>query len=317
LRPTRIRDKKMKKTFILVAVIGSRIMANAQTTNNTGGVGWLQVIFWILILLFILLYYYFRKKLKEEQIQMGEVFQSRGFSNTDLILTKGSFSPTGKISSQLVLDKATFNIAIGVKDGVLSFFGGEYRGKLVVKDAAVAIENKFFNYLFSVYNNIIGSVIFRIKYERKIRHLFDIHINDIVEIEPQEANYGAVILNIYDQSDKRTILCFHYSLNSLNNNLANIMIRVFEKILDSGSISSAKISQINEEIENACKKASDEIKKKTLKGVALVGGIIVGAAAVAASRAGKDLGNYSKSSGRYMNPDTGIIVDEDGNRLPW
>jgi len=272
----------MKKTvLVLTAVFGFGMIANAQTPNETGGGSGMM---WVSILALILLglwYLYNKKRNAQEETKLNEIFQNRGFSNTELIVTKGSISPTGNFGS-LGLENPTFNILIGVKDGVLSFFGGEYLGEVTLKNNAV------------IFKKSSITATWFLKKAKKFSHLFDIPISDIAEIVPQQKSKNVVILNIYEKSDKRTKLCFHYwSLNTLNIALANILMDAFEIILETGSISKGRISQINEDIEYACKtKGDDELKRRFFKGVgavALVGAIVTG---VAVSRSGRESFKY-------------------------
>ena len=222
----------------------------------------------ILLLTLGIVVFYFIYRKKVESIIFGdrftikeliEILQAKGFTNTELIITEGSISPTGNILSS-GLEKPTFNILIGVKDGVLSFFGGGTNcGRFRFKNDAVILNdsyNRLSTYMFSMRKD-----------EKKYRHLFDILISDIVEISPQQKG-KAVILNIYEKSDRRTRLCFHYwSLNELNIVIGNIMMGAFEKIMETGSISKGKISQINEDIYEAIKENTNLLKTKIFKGV--------------------------------------------------
>jgi len=305
----------MKKVvLVLTAVIGFGITVSAQTTNGMGGGKiWLSIIAWIALLLFVALWYF---KKKGKQTQLDEIFQEKGFSNTELIFTRGSLSPTGNFTSS-GLEKPTFNILIGVKDGVLSFFGGGYLGMLTIENGAVILNAKAD--LMPV-NKIVNAILHP-KMNNKIRHLFDMPISDIAEIMPYQKSKDVVVLDILEKSDKRTRLCFHYwTLKTFNIALANIMMSAFEQILETGSISKGKISQINEKIQDASEAGNDEALRNIFKGIStvvLVGGVIAGVTAAAVSRAGKDIGSYSKSTTRYQSTETGNIYDEDGNRVPF
>jgi len=282
----------MKKVvLVLTAVIGFGITANAQTPNKSDGEAvWLLVL--VLALIGIGIWYLYKKKRVKRvgvaQTQLNEILQDKGFSNTDLILTKGSLSSTGDFSQMTGLDHPTFNIAIGVKDGVMSFFGGGYSGVLTIKDNVVILDKNFIGKYSRLFEKI-----FRPKTENRIRHLFDIPISNITEIVPKQKNRDVVVLDIYEKSDKRTRLCFHYSriLNSLNIALANIILDAFGRILETESISKGKISQINEDIQDALKAGDDLLRKKIFKGLSTVvlAGAVVGG--IALSNAGKDVGS--------------------------
>ena len=256
--------------------------ANAQTPNPKGGGAiWIA----ILALLSLVLWYFFKKKLKgktetqssDTQIQVSEIYQGKGFSNTELIVTHGSISPTGDFGS-MGLDDPTYNILIGVKNGILSFFGGEQLGEFIVKNNACTFQKK------------PASETFLFKKPKKFSHLFDIPISDIAEIVPRQKGKNVVILNIYEKSDNRTRLCFHYAgLNELNIALANILMDAFGRILETESISKGIITQINEDIEDALKEGNALFKKKVFKGIStvvLVGAIIGVGAVGAANRMG-------------------------------
>ena len=305
----------MKKVVLaLTAVIGFETTVSAQTTNGMGGgMIWLSIIVWIAVVWW---YFHKKKQVKNNQVQLDEIFQEKGFSNTELILTEGTLSPTGN-STLRGVENPTDNILIGVKDGVLSFFGGGYTGKLTIKNDAVVLNARA---EIMPVGKIIDISLYP-KKDRKIRHLFDIPISDIAEITPYQKSKNVVVLDILEKSDKRTMLCFSYwKLKTLNTALANITMSAFEQILETGSISKGKISQINEKIQAACKAGNDEALKIMLKGigtVVLVGGAVAGVTAAAVSRAGKDIGSSPKSTARYQSTETGNIYDEDGNRVPF
>jgi len=256
----------MKKILLsLIAVIGFGMTANAQTLNDTRSrMAWPI----ILILIFVVGYFLFRKgdgkDKKNKKDKLNNYLQERGFSNTELIYTAGAISPTGKWSKNWGLDNPTDDIFIGVKNGILSFFSGWGIGIKGIKDC------------------------------EKIRHLFDIPINDVAEIEPQLKYESIVILNIYDKSDKRTMLCFCcWPYTKLNIELANILMSAFERIFETGSISEERISQINENIKEAIDAANKKLSINIIKGLGaavLAGTLVVGgAAASGVSRWKKDL----------------------------
>jgi len=253
-----------KNALVLTAVVGFGMTVNAQTLNEAAGSYSTVLIVGIVIVVMIRLFLPFvnKKSGKKEPIQLNEVFQEKGFSNEDLILTYSAISPTGNFSIWTGVENPTNNIIIGVKNGVLSFFGG---GITMFTDEYV------------------------IKNHNKIRHLFDITISDITEIAPQQKEKGIIILNIYEKSDRRTRLCFQQNLGlkELNITLANILMSAFERILETESLSKAKISQINEDMQDALKNAGELLKKRIFKGlstVVLAGTLIVGGAAVTGVR---------------------------------
>lgn len=238
--------------------------------------------------------------------KLKKTFQDKGFATTELIATRGSISPTGIFDKWKGLENPIFNIIIGVKDGKLSFFGGGYLGMLTVKSGAVAVEKSYLNVL---------------SVEKKdFSHLFDIPISEIARIVPTQGK-NIVILDIFEKSDKRTRLCFHYmTLDALNIGLANILMGAFEIILETESISNVRISQINEDIQAACKAGNEEALKTILKAagaIILVGAVVAGATAAAVSRAGKDIGSSPRSSARYQGTETGNLYDEGGNVVPF
>jgi len=274
----------MKKVvLVLTAVIGFGITASAQTMNGmSGGTVWLSVLILIGVVIWVI---YKITRGKGEQSRLDEIFQEKGFSNTELIFTKGSLSPTGNFTS-MGLEKPTFNILIGVKDGVLSFFGGGYLGMLTIENGTVVLNAKA---EIMPVGKIVDAILHP-KMDKKIRHLFDIPISDIAEIVPQQKSKDVLILNIYEKSDKRTRLCFHYSkiLNSLNIALAKILMDAFAQILETGSISKGKISQINEDVEYALKNGDEEIMRKFFKGIAAVALPLAIVTGVAVSRSGRE-----------------------------
>ena len=249
------------------------------------------------------------------EITLNEIFQTKGFSNTELILTGGAISPTGNFTPS-GLENPTYNILVGVKDGILSFFGGGLINTLTIKNGAVSLTNP----LKGILGKIIDSILHP-KKDKEIKHLFDIPISNIVEIVPQQKNDGYVVLNICEKSNKVTKLCFHYwHLKAYNIAVSNILMKVFEEILETRSISKAKISLINEDIQEANRLANTGALGAIFKGfstVLLVGGIVAGATAAAVSRAGKDIGNYPKSTTRYLNTESGNTFDENGNKVPY
>jgi hypothetical protein len=219
------------------------------------------------------------------EITLNEIFQTKGFSNTELILTGGSISPTGNYSSILGIEKPNYNILIGVKDGRLSFFGGGSLGMLKIKDNAVTLApliSSIFLFGFKIIDRI-----FLPKENRRFRHLFDIPISDITEIVPQQKNNGYVVLNICEKSEKITKLCFHCLVKAPNILFANIMMDIFEKILRQGSLSKAEISLINEDIQEANELANKKILTAMFKGIStvvLASAIVVGVANRAVDR---------------------------------
>ena len=202
------------------------------------------------------------------EITLNEIFRERGFSNTELIFTGGSISPTGNYSSILGVEKPNYNILIGVKDGILSFFGGGYTGMLKIKDNAVTLAPLISSILLFGLKIIDG--IFLPKENKKFRHLFDIPISDITEIVPQQKNNGYVVLNICEKSGKITKLCFHCLVKAPNILFANIMMRTFEEILETGSISKTKISLINEDMQEAIRLANAKALGAMVKGISTV-----------------------------------------------
>ena len=213
------------------------------------------------------------------EITLNEIFRERGFSNTELIPTNGSISPTGKYSSIMGIEKPNYNILIGVKDGILSFFGGGSLGMLKLKDGVVMVAPLISNILLFGFKII--DRIFLPKENRKFRHLFDIPISDIAEIVPQQKNNGYIILNICTKSNKITKLCFHSLVKAPNILFANIMMDIFEKILRQGSLSMAEISLKNEDIQEANDLANKKILTAMFKGIStvvLASAIVVGVA---------------------------------------
>jgi len=163
------------------------------------------------------------------EITLNEIFKEKGFSNKELILTEGSLSPTGNFSQLLGLEDPTYNILIGIKDGVLSFFGGGHLGMLTIKNDAVTLNRKL-----SLTLSLIKS--------KKFSHLFDIPISNIAEIIPRQKEKSVVVLNIYEKSDKRIRLCFHAQLlNEINIAIANILMDAFERILGTENLSKGQL----------------------------------------------------------------------------
>jgi hypothetical protein len=283
--------KSVQILVVLSLVIGFGMTVNAQTPNKTVGGAILSLIpLLVCVIVGICYYLYTKKRAEKKQTQLNEIFQAKGFSNTELILTEGSLSPTCNFSQTSGLENPTFNVLIGAKDGVLSFFCVGKSGRFTIKNGAVSLSKKFV-YLPFIDFFFIDNLILK---EKKFRHLFDIPVSNIVKIVPQQKEKWVVVLNIHEKSGKITMLCFHCQLlNELNIAFTNILMEAFEIIFKTESISKEEIFRINKDIQDAKEEGKVLLGKKLFKGFSTVilASAIVGGIAI--SKAGKESFKYA------------------------
>lgn len=206
-----------------------------------------------------------KKRKKEYQPIFSEIFKKRGFSATDIIWTN-----CRQIIRSNAKDDKVHNIVLGVKNGMVSFFGGgSQRVNFGVENEKVAFYNvvkpKWKKLLKEAENIILsnGSVaktFFPKKDEKKFKHLVDVPIYAIKAVEGKEiGNRTELFIEYSDNLIKISPYCsnINYSIDT-----ANIIIGVFNTILN-GGLSNSKIYRANIAINEASAKDSEMTRELT------------------------------------------------------
>ena len=210
-----------------------------------------------------------QQKAKERKIEyqpiFSDIFKKRGFSATDIIWTN-----CRQIIRKNANDYMIHNIVFGVKNGMVSFFGGgSQRVNFGVEDEKVAFYSiripKWKKLLketedILLSNGFVAKILFPKKDEIKFKHLVDVPIYAIEAVEGKEIG-------------NRTELFIEYSSDNLikfspycsNTNYAietvNAITDVLDTILD-GDLSNSKIYRTNLAINEASAKDGEMTRNK-------------------------------------------------------
>ena len=183
---------------------------------------------------------------KEYQPIFVEIFKERGFSATDIIWTNCQY----KIKDYVGVN----NIVFGVKNGVLSFFGG---GTSMVNWRKLLKENG--DFLLS--DGSVAKTLFPKHDNYKFRHLFDIPIHSIENFEGKQKGKEVELLIEYSDDSLGKLLPDCGNVNP-NIEIINAIIGAFNKIMENNTLSKTRISIINDEICEAIKEDDDMTRSK-------------------------------------------------------
>jgi len=238
-------------------------------------------------LIFIHSYQKAKERKKEYQPVLVEIFKKRGFSATDITWTNCQYKPKNY--------GAVNNIVFGVRNGILSFFGG---GTAMVK-----FETKDGKGAFSIsrvlswrkllkenddlflYDGETAKRLFPKKEESQFRHLFDISINEIEDFEGKQiGNKVELLIDCSDNLIKLSPVC-----NNIDPKIdtVNVLIGALNKIMENNTLSKTKISTINDEINEIINEDGRITGKKQLRTLGKVAGgalLIAGGAAALGAR---------------------------------
>ena len=232
------------------------------------------------------------KNLKEYQPVFNEIFKKQGFSATDIICTNCS-----QIIHKNTYEYMVHNIVIGVKDNVISFFGGGSRRvnfkigdkKVLFFEKSTTHEDMLNKALrqpedIVLYDGITAGVLFSGVNERNFRHLFDIPIDNLEGIEGMSRDKRIELF--IEHSGELLTIAPYCKYNQPATDTANIIVDVFDKIMND-TLSSIKIYKTNIAIHTAHKQDIDIATKAFWGKVGAVVGAAVaigGAATISGAR---------------------------------
>ena len=231
-----------------------------------------------------------KERKKEYQPMFVNIFKEKGLSSTDIMWTNCK-----QIIRKNTREYIVNNIVFGVKNDILSVFGGgSWRVNFGVEDEKIAFGMPKWKRLLKETDDIllsdgfVAKILFPKKEEKKFKHLFDIPISNIEIIEGKER--GKKIELFIEYSDNLVTISPYCNNNITAIETANTIIDVFDKMMN-GTLSKAKIYKANLTINDAFKKDAKITEKRNLKILGAVVGTAVaigGAAAVSGAR------NWSK-----------------------
>jgi len=245
----------------------------------------------ILIVVFLIR---FRRKAmerrKEYQPVFINMFKEKGLSATDILWTNCK-----QIIRKNTREYTINNIVFGVKNDVLSVFGGgSFRTIFGVEDEKIAFGIPRWKKLLKETDDILladgyaAKILFPKKEEKQFKHLFDIPINSIGTIEGRDRGKK---IELFIEYFDNLITITPYCANKITAiETINTIIDVFDKMM-SGALSKAKIHKANLTINDAYKQDSKITEKRNLK---ILGAVVGTAVAIGGVAAASGARNWSK-----------------------
>ncbi|MDR0812312.1 MAG: hypothetical protein LBN23_08620 [Paludibacter sp.] len=247
----------------------------------------------------------FKAAPQEYQLMLNEVFKKRGLCPADIMATDCKMiTPCDKI-----------NIVIGIKNGVVSFFGDGKSNWFTPLNRNLLLYSIDKKVLFCDYENSYKSIrkkllkenydfclnrysdarnLFPKNENKHFKHLFDVPVEDIVEVSGKDI--GENIVELHIECKDRMIKLSPYCKNQATKvDTVNTLIDAFDKIIDN-TLSDVKISSINEDIHAIITEDARITSKRENKRAAAIFGAVVGVAAAAGVGAAVLSGKGSRRS---------------------